>query len=184
MFFKDFSNSSGRMFLGKIETRMDADTHKSGGGQDARRYGFLSMFIGVYPCFNKFSMNSNVAVPLRLTWPCALALAVGAVYGPQLLMGLFTLAAVDCSHCRATIWKMLAITPGIELLLLPWLGFRFHSPFGDFVNITIVAMLSLLIVTGLALLLRRWANWRWWVFGGVFLLFSFGAFVLLCLIRA
>jgi len=118
------------------------------------------------------------------SWRRAGLLAVGAVYGPQLLLGFYTLGFVSCQHCRETVWKMMAIAPGLELALVPMLLLRWHPSFGETVSSIILSFLSLLIVLGVAAWVRRWPRWRWLFFGWVFLVFSFGAFVLLSLIRA
>jgi hypothetical protein len=112
------------------------------------------------------------------------ALAAGAVYGPHLLMGLYTLAAVSCEHCRVTAWKFLIIAPGVELAVLPAMLFGFRSPFAEVVNLVIASVLSLLILAAGTALLRPRSRMSWILFMVLFLLFALGAFTLLAMIRA
>jgi hypothetical protein len=64
-------------------------------------------------------------------------------------MGLITLGIVDCNHCRATVWKLMAIAPGVEIAMTPLLLSGTHSPFGDASNIMMVVVLSLSVLAGL-----------------------------------
>ncbi len=56
--------------------------------------------------------------------------------------------------------------------------------FGNGIPWLIMATSTLLVFAGVLALLRRWPQWRWLLFGGVFLAASLGAFMLLALIRA
>lgn len=125
------------------------------------------------------SPNTAAAPP---GWRRALVLAVLAIYGPNLLMGIYTLGAVGCQHCRKSVWELMAVAPGIELSLPMFLAhLRINSMV---VSMTIFAILALLAVLGLAARIHLCPRARWWILGGVFILFSFGAVFLLALIRA
>jgi hypothetical protein len=129
-------------------------------------------------------MQSGVATRFNVPWLRLLPLAAGAVYGPQLLMAGYTLCAVDCADCKATVWKLVAVTPGLELVLLPIVLLHVHADFGEMVNLAMIMVLSLLSLWGVTTMLRCRARWRWQIFGAVFLMFSLGAFLLLAAIRA
>jgi hypothetical protein len=134
-------------------------------------------------------MNPNtptpaIEAPANPSWLRALAFSAAASYGPQLLMGIYTLCAVDCRHCRATVWQFMAVAPGLEAILPAFLNLRLHLSMSAFTTFSILGAVSLVLLLCVATWLRHCPRWRWWISGGVFLLFSFGAFVLLCLIRA
>lgn len=121
----------------------------------------------------------------RLIWTRALALAVGAVYGPQAAMAVFTLCAVSCQDCRATIWTMLAVAPGVEIAAFPCVFFRIPRPAtSDTANLLIVSTFSILALAAVAALLRHWKGSRWPVCTGFALVFAVGVFLLPAMIRA
>ncbi len=130
------------------------------------------------------AMPTLPALP-RWSWRRAVLAATGAVYGPQLLMGLFTLAFVACQHCRGAIAMVMVIAPGVELsIFTSWL-FKFRNhPFSDAVILTSDVALTLLALAGVAAALRRWSRWRWPVFALSALAFAAGAALLLAMIRA
>jgi hypothetical protein len=131
------------------------------------------------------AMPTSPALPLRWSWLRAALLAAAAVYGPQLLMGFYTLASVSCGHCRATVWKMMAVAPGVELAVLPSMLFKFHcNASNDAVALTVVSALSLLALAGVAVLLRHSSRRRCLIFTLFALAFSAGAALLLAMIRA
>jgi hypothetical protein len=82
-----------------------------------------------------------------------LGVAVAAIYGPFVIVGLFVLASVDCAHCRETFWTLLPIEPG---LVLSHFGLRaipgFSAPGGfayllaGVISLAHVAMLSFAIL--------------------------------------
>ena len=128
---------------------------------------------------------ATVAARPLLVWPRALALAAVAVYGPQLAMGVFTLCRVSCEHCRVTVWKMMAVAPGVETAVGLCMIFKIrHLTTSDTTNLFMVAAFSILALFGVTALLRRWTGSRWLVFSGFTLAFSAGAFLLLAMIRA
>jgi hypothetical protein len=134
-------------------------------------------------------MDSNLANPIDafgsppLPWSRALTLAGIAMYGPPLVMCLYTQSCVSCSHCRHAVWQLLALAPGVEVGVLGQLVF--HLPrLGDAVTLMIYGGLSLTMLGGWMLLLRRSNRWRWGIFGFALLLASLGAWGLLALIRA
>ena len=48
-----------------------------------------------------------------MSWNRAAGLACLAVYGPFLLMAIYTVLFVSCSHCKATVWMLLPCAPGL-----------------------------------------------------------------------
>lgn len=57
--------------------------------------------------------RSSGSATKSVSWKSALGFSCLAVYGPFLLMALYALAALSCSHCKATAWKLLAPGPGL-----------------------------------------------------------------------
>ncbi len=100
-------------------------------------------------------------------------------------MGIFTLCAVGCQDCRVTVWKMLAIAPGVEIAVTwCWLTNVRHPATSDTTNLVVVSVISLLALAGATALLRSWRSARWFVVAGFGLAFGVGAFLLLAMIRA
>ena len=120
------------------------------------------------------------AAPTRLplTWGRASALAALAIYGPHLVMALAATALVSCPHCRMAVWTIMPAAPAIELTLL-----LFRSS-GGHLSPLICGVVSLFILAGVALLLRRMERRRWLVFSAIAIAFSAGAALLLAMIRA
>lgn len=95
----------------------------------------------------------------RMSWPRTLALTAAAIYGPQLLMCLYTLGFVACSHCKAAVWQIAPIAPG--LFFYEWGRRIFDLPrFSGVAGVTLAATLSLLVFVGLTTGLRHVGRWR------------------------
>lgn len=76
-------------------------------------------------------------------------LAFGVVYVPQLAMCLYTLGWVACSHCKAVVWQLAPLAPGLlayeltrKLVDLP------H--FSGAAAMTAAMMLTVLMLAGIA----------------------------------
>src|SRR5688572_7010192 len=118
-----------------------------------------------------------------VSWRSAAALGMLAVYGPFLLMALYTLAFVSCGHCKTTVWMLLPCAPG----LFPVEGARQAlgvSRWGEGLTFVAAFAVSLTAVGLLMRLVRRGGRLRWIVPGVAFVAFSFCAFGVLSMIRA
>lgn len=121
--------------------------------------------------------------PGRISWPCAALLTAYAVYGPQLIMCLYTLGFVSCSHCKAAVWQVAPVAPGLflhessrQIFNLP----RFSSELG----MAFAIGLSLLVLVGLTAWLRHAGRWRLAILILVALASAVLAFALLSAIRS
>jgi hypothetical protein len=90
-----------------------------------------------------------------MSWNRAAAFSCLAVYGPSLLMAIYTLLFVSCSHCKATVWMLLPCAPGLlpvetlrRLLNLPRPDDTIAFLFAFLTCISIVFLLTLLIRRG------------------------------------
>lgn len=121
--------------------------------------------------------------PGRISWPRAALLTVCAVYGPQLIMCLCTLGFVSCSHCKAAVWQVAPVAPG---LFLYECGRRiFNLPhFSSELGMAFAMALSLLVLVGLAAWLRHAGRWRVGIVTLVALAAAMLAFALLGAIRS
>lgn len=92
--------------------------------------------------------------PSGISWKGAFGIATLAVYGPFLVMGTYVLLFVSCSHCKTAVWTLLPLAPGI---LPTEVGLRLlHVPRpSDLLGFACAALMSLALVSGLALLARR-----------------------------
>lgn len=106
-----------------------------------------------------------------------------AVYGPFVVMALYVLAFVSCSHCKAMSWTVLPIGPGLPLAYL-----LRHSTEGllgsETAQFVLAGALALAMVLVPAVVGRFG---RWWLFGSVALILClncFQALAVLALIRA
>lgn len=121
--------------------------------------------------------------PGRISWPRAALLTVCAVYGPQLIMCLYTLGFVSCSHCKLAVWQVAPVAPG---LFLGECGQRiFNLPhFSSELGIAFAIALSLLVLVGLTAWLRHAGRWRLAILILVALASAMLAFALLSAIRS
>jgi Na+-translocating ferredoxin:NAD+ oxidoreductase RnfD subunit len=113
----------------------------------------------------------------------ATAWTLGAVYLPLLVMCLYTLGWVSCSHCKAAVWQLTPTAPGLfayelsrQAVDLP----HFSGPFGVATSI----VLTLLSLAGIAAWLRHAGRWRIPVATVVVLASSWLAMALLSVVRA
>jgi hypothetical protein len=118
-----------------------------------------------------------------LSWNKAAGLAVGAVYGPFVVMALYTLAFVKCGHCKKAVWTLMPSGPG----LLPMeLGRRALNVTmsGEWVGLTSAFGVAVLMVWGLAWVVRQGPRARRIGLGIGMVIFSLAAFAVLSMIRA
>jgi hypothetical protein len=107
-----------------------------------------------------------------------------AVYGPFLAMALYTLAFVECTHCKAAAWSMLPYGPALIPLMLSvrLLGI---PAVGDSLSIALGLAVCAGIVAVLARLLHGRRRWLQTLIAATALALSgVSAYVLLALIRA
>lgn len=108
------------------------------------------------------SQPASDPVQLRATlrsWPRAALLTAGAIYGPQLLMCLYTLGFVACSHCKAGVWQLAPIVPG--LFFYEWGRRLLDLPhFSGAVGVALSIVISLLVCAVLTLGVRQAGHWR------------------------
>jgi hypothetical protein len=98
-------------------------------------------------------------------------------------MGVYTLLFVSCGHCKAVAWQFMPLAPGLvvweltrSLLRLPHLG--------NAVGMSVSGAVTLLMLFGMAALLRRGGRWRMALWATAALVSAVGAVMLLALIRA
>jgi hypothetical protein len=107
-----------------------------------------------------------------------------AVYGPFLVMATYTFLYVECSHCKKATWEVLPYGPGIVPVELAnhWLGL---PRFGNALGTGIALFVSATTVIALTWLVRTRGRWLQALsVAGVLALCTFGAIVVLALIRA
>jgi hypothetical protein len=128
--------------------------------------------------------SAPIPRPVRdYSWWHAALLTASAIYGPQLLMCLYTLGFVACSHCKTGVWLLAPIAPG--LLLYEWGRHIFgleHS--SSAVGLTCTIALSLLVFGGLTVLMHNAERWRVAILIAVTLASGFIAVALLGAMRA
>jgi hypothetical protein len=98
----------------------------------------------------------DVAKPV--SWKAALGLSCLAAYIPFILMALYALAALSCSHCKATAWKLLVPGPGLVPieLIRHWMNWP-RLPDGLWFALgAIVAVCAVIGIARLARLGRAW----------------------------
>ena len=127
----------------------------------------------------------NVAVQLERkppAWWKAISQAVGVLYAPFVLMASYTVVSVSCSHCKKAVWEILPLAPGLmpSWFLLP----RFSNHLPNAVLWLSCGAFDLLVVAGLALMIRRGGRWKWVGMIGTLVLASVLAVLTLMLIRA
>lgn len=119
----------------------------------------------------------------KLSWPRAVSLVLCAVYGPQLLMCLYTLLWISCSHCKLAVWMIAPVGPG--LFLYEWARSLFGlQHFSSETGIVSTCVLTVLMLFGLTAWIRQAGRFRI----AVLVLMASGsaalAFALLAAIRA
>src|SRR5262245_27000153 len=85
------------------------------------------------------------------SWKIAVGLSLLAVYGPFLVMALYALGFVSCSHCKATTCKVLPCAPG----LLPVAAARHLFRLPQSLTFTLAFFVSVAMVLALTGLVRR-----------------------------
>jgi hypothetical protein len=95
-----------------------------------------------------------------ISWKRAAGLSCLAVYGPFIVVAIYALLFVPCSHCKATAWMLLPSSPGLAPIEVGrrWLGF---SRLTDALWFTLAFVVSVFLVCLLAYLLRqrRWLRY-------------------------
>ncbi len=91
---------------------------------------------------------------LIISWSRAAVRSCLAVYGPFVIMAIYTLLFVSCSHCKKVVWAILPIGPSLLPFELArhWLKLRLP---GDVVGYILAFIASAALVLALAWLLRR-----------------------------
>lgn len=119
----------------------------------------------------------------RRSWRSAFAWAIAGLYGPQLIICLYTVAAASCSHCKKTIWMVAPVGPG--LFLHAWIkqlpALRDFFQANQFI---ISGLLSILLLGGVTLLHHRFPRVRIVLFFITFSGSMIAALGLLAAIRA
>lgn len=92
-------------------------------------------------------------------WWKAIGQSVGVLYAPFAIMVGYTLLAVPCPHCKKAVWEILPLAPGLlpSMVLLRWISDRLPEA----VLWVTSGGLDLIIVAGLACLIRRGARSKW-----------------------
>jgi hypothetical protein len=118
-----------------------------------------------------------------LSWKSDAGLAGLAVYAPFIVMAIYTLLFVSCSHCKTAAWKLLPCAPGLFLVELGRHCLDLPRP-DDELSFTLASIASLGAVLFLSFMMRcgRWPRWTGLVVA--LTLFSIAAFGLLAAIRA
>ena len=120
---------------------------------------------------------------LSIAYKTAMGLSCVAVYGPFVVMALYTLMFVSCSHCKATAWKLLPCAPGLIFVELGRASLDVSRP-DDGVWFALAAIVSLAIVLALSWLLQYGPRTRWVSLGVAVAAFSLVAFGTLSMIRS
>jgi hypothetical protein len=123
--------------------------------------------------------------PVRLAWKRDLALAVGALYVPLLLMCCYTLLCVPCDHCKRSVWIVAPFAPGG--FVWEWTRHFLQLPHPtSAVGAIVSGVLSVLITVGLAAWLRRarGRRWRYILLATILVAATFLAYAVFTLMRA
>ena len=117
------------------------------------------------------------------SWKRAAGLSCLTVYGPFVVMAIYTLLFVSCNHCKTAAWKLLPCAPGLflvelgrSLLDLPRTGEALWFA------LAFVASLAALFV--LSWLVKRGPRLRWTAVVVALTIFSIAAIGTLAMIRA
>lgn len=135
------------------------------------------------------SESKSTDVPLSrikrqksISWFAALISSAAAVYGPYVVMTVWTQVYVSCDHCKQATRNLLLCAPGLLPVELIQRGLGISRQ-GDWIWFGFAAAFALSWVFGLAFVLRRS-----WLLGGTGAVATIGlcswlAFVLLAMIR-
>jgi hypothetical protein len=116
-------------------------------------------------------------------WRAALGISAAAVYAPFVLMAIYTLAFISCSHCKAAAWTL--VVPGPGIVPMEILRQALNTPrLPDGVSFAIGTVVAFAIIAGLAWLGRLGRGWLIGASIAAFALASGAAFGLLAVIRA
>lgn len=118
----------------------------------------------------------------KTSWLLSFLAAIGSVYGPYAVMTLYTQFYVSCDHCQKATRELLLCAPALLPVELAQRTLGIHRQ-ADWIWFSVSFTITLLWLTGLALLLRQSK-----VFGAIaaavtLSLGSFLAMVLLSMIR-
>jgi hypothetical protein len=119
-----------------------------------------------------------------ISWKRAAGLSFLVAYGPFIVMAIYTLLFVSCSHCQMTTWMLLPCAPGLIPLETGSLWLHLPKPTNVLPIVAPAAIVSLAMV-----LLLAWLAWRGrWLrlaaLGVSLAAFSYFAIILLAKIRA
>lgn len=116
-------------------------------------------------------------------WRSAVGLACLAVYGPFVVMAVYTSLFVSCLHCKTTAWVLLPCGPGLLPLTLTQRWLDLPRP-GDTLGYILAMVFTNATVFALACLIRN--HRRWGLAGIAVATVAFGAlaFSTLAAIRA
>jgi len=117
------------------------------------------------------------------SWPRAFGLAAGATYVPLLVMCLYTTAFVDCSHCKTHCWVVAPFAPGIFFWMLARHFVELSHETGLW-GILATGILTLLLLVGVAAVVRGVGRWCWLVLVLVMIATSLLAVGMFNLLRA
>jgi hypothetical protein len=111
-------------------------------------------------------------------------MSCSAIYGPFLVMAIYALLFVDCTHCKQTAWQLLPYGPGVVAVEMGRQLVDLPRPDGiREVAVPIVAAAGMVAgLTGLTHIGGRW--WKALVLTAAFAACSLFAFGLLAAIRA
>jgi hypothetical protein len=148
--------------------------------------GVAHHYLGAAGLIGTLFAIVSIAAATLLTGPHRRAYLTSyfAVYGPFFAMALYTLAFVECSHCKLAAVSMLPYGPGLVPLL--FVGQVVGMPMVDeSLSIALGLAVCAGVVAGVAWLVhgrRRWVQNA--IAGAALALSGFSAYVLLALIRA
>jgi hypothetical protein len=129
------------------------------------------------------SRDANPTSPAHpASWTKAWLLACLATYGPFVVIALYTLAFVSCPHCKRTYCSLLPLSPGLLASFITAGALTILK--SAFVLYSISSLYSLLMLFGIASLVRRSGAWCHATLGISAALFFVLALLTLALIRA
>lgn len=121
---------------------------------------------------------------LRSSWKQAYLSALGAVYGPFVLMATYTLLWVSCTHCKLAALNLLPIGPGIVLAELGRSALGISNLLGLGGTILAILLSATSVILGAALIRSNRRLIRACILLGMVTACSLGAMGLLAAIRA
>jgi hypothetical protein len=120
---------------------------------------------------------------LAISWKRAAGLSCLAVFGPFIVMAIYTLLFVSCSHCKRTAWTLLPCAPGLLPIEAGRRLLDLSRP-ADGINFALAFIVSLAMIFTLACLLRRGRRLRFAGVSVALAVFSIFAFCTLSMIRS